>query len=610
MTSVTISGSISTVSGTRTCHDENGNNKALWKINDMIGVAASYGVSSSKMTDSHLQHFTVTAKADAGNALSTASFKGSLTDFGRQSYTFYCVYPYPAFGTTSSISRFSGILPEWQVPLNGSWDGTCDMMVSQPVTRDLASVGAEALSVKFCRLFGFLKLDFGESVTSLYGNEEVETITITDKGFGKMAGSFSFDMTSQDNPNLAFSTVSGQTSPEVTLDYKGQGIKLKDLAAWFVINPGTYADVQIRVNTTSHSLDFQRSGLVVARGGVTNATVTWKDGDSASERSPLFKRNPDQLKVLIFGHSYVMDSMEYLDDLLRDAFKSDPATLKKITFANFMVSSQSLSGYWSQYKNGETIKYYKSVGGATPVLTNKTIVQGVEDDNWDYVIFQTETSEGIYSDYNPYFTDLRNEVLSIIEAKYKKTPVIGWHMFWSYGSARMPLDKRFANYNNDPLFQYQAHVDAARKLMGNDGVELIIPTGTTIQSLRATSLNNPYKAGMAAKGAYEFTRDGCHVDYGAGRYAVACTWFETFIEPCFGVSVYGNTFMPTNYSAIKVTEKNRPVLQQAAVLAVRNKFEISPLEVPQPDPEPEPESDELEASGDIVITNPQVVLQW
>lgn len=86
--------------------------------------------------------------------------------------------------------------------------------------------------------------------------------------------------------------------------------------------------------------------------------------------------------------------------------------------------------------------------------------------------------------------------------------------------------------------------------------------------LRQSDLNTPE--------AYDFTRDGYHMDYGAGRYLAACTLFETVIKPVFGISCLGNTFRVASGSNVKVpvTDANAAKNQSFALRAVRNRFEI------------------------------------
>jgi hypothetical protein len=116
---------------------------------------------------------------------------------------------------------------------------------------------------------------------------------------------------------------------------------------------------------------------------------------------------------------------------------------------------------------------------------------------------------------------------------------------------------------------YRAIVNAVRTMIVQTGLDLIIPSATAIQNLRATHLNNP---------PMDLTRDELsHIDYGVGRYTLACTWFQTLVAPVFGTTVVGNTYY---YPAgnVPATIKNTPLCQKAAQYACIKRFEPSIIE--------------------------------
>jgi len=79
------------------------------------------------------------------------------------------------------------------------------------------------------------------------------------------------------------------------------------------------------------------------------------------------------------------------------------------------------------------------------------------------------------------------------------------------GTAQRPY-KNFTT--QDEMFD--VIVAQARKVLDQTDVEQIIPTGTVLQNLRTSPLNNEM----------DLTRDGYHMDYGLSRYAAACAVFE------------------------------------------------------------------------------------
>ena len=61
------------------------------------------------------------------------------------------------------------------------------------------------------------------------------------------------------------------------------------------------------------------------------------------------------------------------------------------------------------------------------------------------------------------------------------------------------------------------------------------------------------------------------MEFGAGRYALACTWYEELIAPYTKVSMAGNT-LRINKGMVAVTPITAAYCQKAAQKAVRRNF--------------------------------------
>lgn len=575
---VSFSASMSAEMTTKTSYDAT-RRLGLWKREDMVGVIAEYG--SNSFTDTRMQEFCIDSRCYVGGEfLSNATFSGNLTDKGNQTYTYYAVYPYTAFQTVTDASSVLSRLEERQYPDLKSWDGACDMLAAKPVTVTSSSVAADNLQLQFTRLFGMLRLRFGTSITDTYGSEIVETISIeSSEATDKLAGKFTVNLAAIDALDPVMSATTGEFFNKVTLDYRGWNSSLSNIDAYFIINPGTFENVTIKVKTKNHTLTLPRTNLTVTRGSVAAATMSWKGGDTAVESTPLLPKNPETLKVLTFGHSFGNDSMDYIDDLLT------AAKITNVTFANLVIGNASLNTYWAHARNEENIKggsdtitFYKRYYNGASITTDKstkTIIDALSDEPWDVIVFQTDVYHmGYYDNFAPALQKMIEYVKTTCQSEHGKTPILAWHMFWAMGSHSVRLVQY---YFGDQELNYTAHVQAAKMIIRNKDIQIVIPTGTTIQSLRHSKLNNPYKGDEV----YEFLRDGLgtsHLDI-AGRYSAACTWFESFLKPCFGISVLGNTFTPSTSSpGVKVTAENRESFQRAAIRACQNPFEISHLD--------------------------------
>jgi hypothetical protein len=139
-------------------------------------------------------------------------------------------------------------------------------------------------------------------------------------------------------------------------------------------------------------------------------------------------------------------------------------------------------------------------------------------------------------------------------------------MTWSYAKESTHGD--FPNYDRDQQKMYDAITDCVHRLKKEfKAIKNIIPSGTAIQSLRQSAINNSPK---------DITRDGYHMDLGAGRYALACTWYETLIKPYTHRSMMGNG-LRLDLGDVKVTDATAPYCQKAAKKASKKPFKVQTI---------------------------------
>jgi hypothetical protein len=268
-------------------------------------------------------------------------------------------------------------------------------------------------------------------------------------------------------------------------------------------------------------------------------------------------KHPVSLKILGIGNSFTEDGMQYLPDLLKHA------GLDNVTLGRLVIGGCSLEKHDQVYMSGDTAyRYDKSYPGKNKWETVKgkcSFTEGVSDEAWDVMVIQQVSQKaGQYETYQPYL----NRLISAMVTNGSNAGVsLAWQMTWAYGQASN--HGGFANYDRNQQQMYDAIVQATRRMVSETGIDLVIPSATTIQYLRKTPLNNP---------PLDFTRDGFHIDLGAGRYALACTWFQTLIAPCFGTTILGNTFR-IDAGAIPVNDENCVLLQKAAQQACVRRFD-------------------------------------
>ncbi len=271
---------------------------------------------------------------------------------------------------------------------------------------------------------------------------------------------------------------------------------------------------------------------------------------------------PEKFSILLFGHSYGVDSMEHLPALLA------AAGIDTVHLAQFNKSS-NMKGHGFEFTTngvpGVKYPYSECTPGSTNWVTSAmTVKQAIESRAWDYVVLQESlANQGRYEAMQPYLNNLASYIRTISKGAHGRQPEICWNLFWPMSklaerSSNAVLRHRFSFYGGSSQKMWEAYVSAAKRLARDDGITNAVPTGATIMNLRESRLNTPEMN--------EFTRDTYHLSLGAGRYAAACAFFEHFMKPKYGVSVLGNSLRLPDLPQ-PVTDANAETIQRCAVAA-------------------------------------------
>lgn len=264
-------------------------------------------------------------------------------------------------------------------------------------------------------------------------------------------------------------------------------------------------------------------------------------------------KGADTLRILAIGNSFSDDAMEYLPALL------DNLGVENVSLARIYVAGCSLERHIRMYNNDEAAyQYYRSEAGRNRwVKAARTVSlrQALADGEWDIVVMQQASGfSGRYESYEPYLDSL----ISIVRRAQPRAR-LAWHMTWAYASGS--THPQFADYGSDRTQMYEAICGAVRQMLHEHPhtFRYLIPSGAVIESLRLSEVNNP---------PMDFTRDGYHMDFGAGRYALACTWYEVLIRPFTHRSMRNNSLLSI-WGDMKVDGRMASFCQQAAWRAAR-----------------------------------------
>lgn len=269
------------------------------------------------------------------------------------------------------------------------------------------------------------------------------------------------------------------------------------------------------------------------------------------------KKYGQTLRILAIGNSFSDDGMEHLPALLKDLGVED------VELARLFVGGCTLERHMKFYNAEESAyEFYHSEAGRNKWVKAEekySIQRALSMGEWDIITMQQASGvSGLYDSYVPHLEQL---IAAVRKAQPQAELV--WHMTWAYSTDS--THGEYPNYDRDQQKMYRAITECVHNLLGDyKYIKTIIPSGTAIQSLRESAINNSPK---------DFTRDGYHMDLGAGRYALACTWYERLIRPYTHRSMMGNT-LRLDLGDVKVTDQTAPYLQKAARQAVKHPFKV------------------------------------
>ena len=274
------------------------------------------------------------------------------------------------------------------------------------------------------------------------------------------------------------------------------------------------------------------------------------------------------LKVLDIGNSFTLDAVQLLPRIAN----ASGSNLSSICLYRCYRSGATFKNWYDIYHDKDSVFTYsiaKVLGGLPSTAPRGTgeigdgslFRQVLTQEKWDLIIIH---QAGPYAPYYGTWTQngaggYLNELLALIR-EHQPQAEIGFLLVHSYWRDYV------GNSEKSAVLRWQKIADATQNFCEDYNVDFVIPYGTAIQNLRASSWNNEY----------DLTRDGLHCCFGLGQYTAACCYYEALIAPRSGISIMGNTArydatsMTSTYPAISVTDENAIIAQEAAFLAVQD----------------------------------------
>ena len=255
------------------------------------------------------------------------------------------------------------------------------------------------------------------------------------------------------------------------------------------------------------------------------------------------KETPELIRILAIGNSFSDDAVE---ETLWELFH---AAGIPVVIGNLSAPGSYLAHQWNRSQSGEhSYRYFKQSRKRAFVQKDVSLLEGVNDEKWDYISLQQASDlSGLYDTYYPYLPDLMAWLGERSEAE------IVFHQTWAYPANS--THEAFANYGNDQQTMYEAIMDAVKRVTEECDIRIVIPVGTAVQNARLVLGD-------------KLNRDGLHLELTYGRFLAACVWFETFS----GQDVRTNPYRPSS-----VSEDMAKICREAAHQACLKPYEVTPI---------------------------------
>lgn len=256
----------------------------------------------------------------------------------------------------------------------------------------------------------------------------------------------------------------------------------------------------------------------------------------------------DSIKVLAIGNSYAEDATTYFYQL------AENAGVKDITVAYLYIGGCTLETHVKNLEgNIPAYRYSKNDAGTWKSETEKTMLYGILDEDWDVITLQQQSSNsGIASSFEPSLTKLMDYVE---QNKTNPNCEIYWHMTWAYAEGYAGLSP----FGDSQMTMYEQIVKNVQEIvLPKEKIANFIPVGTAVQNARTSYLGDT------------LNRDGTHLTLDLGRYLAGLVWVRKLTNrPIDNID-----YVPANYAS-SFSGDVLPLLKEAANNAVKEPFKVT-----------------------------------
>lgn len=196
----------------------------------------------------------------------------------------------------------------------------------------------------------------------------------------------------------------------------------------------------------------------------------------------------DSLHLLAIGNSFTANAFEYLAELMKDA------GVEKFVLAYLYVGGTSLQYHYAQANSNTTPYSYrkytydkaKSNSIVFEIKENTSFLEGIEDNVWDVITVQQVSQDSGDANQFAHLSPLMTRIQSL---NSNPDTIYGYHMTWAYH--KNSGHGSYGKYNNDQMTMYNAIISTTQsKVVANNNIDFVIPSGTAIQNARETRIGD------------------------------------------------------------------------------------------------------------------------
>ena len=267
-----------------------------------------------------------------------------------------------------------------------------------------------------------------------------------------------------------------------------------------VTTPTPGPDAIRPMTTTTKSTTKATTTTATATTKSTKKTVTGKTTTTTTTEAPAEVKS---IRILAVGNSFSVDAMKHhLYQVL------ESVGYEEITLGNLYIGGCSLNTHWNNANAGiSAYEFQYNTSGSWKSVYDVNIDRGLNFADWDIITVQQASPDSGKPDT---YSNL-SKLVNYVRTKVPRADIY-FHMTWAY--QQNSTHSAFPKYNSDQMTMYSAIVSTVQsKVVGTAGIQGVIPSGTTIQNLRTSSLGDT------------LTADGYHLKDSYGDYAAALTWY-------------------------------------------------------------------------------------